>query len=390
MSSKQNFIKATQRDGVTQQTLYIDAGSAGEVAEVIKEKGSKRVLILSNKATLDYRPVEAMIKKYNDTGLRTFIYQRRNIVADSRDIEGALDMYKEYNCDTIVVVGNRHDIYVAKMTAVCATNPGKPASFAGIGNIKYDIKLLVCIVVDSTPTSATPECTFFDHYSNTWINCISQIMLPHIVVIDSEMMMRNNTETVAFSSLNALCFAIEAYLSPFAANNPEYKANAAVAIYKIIGRLDNLVADKLDPYLQTKVAVGGFYAGLSTVKLGFGYTYFIMHEMQIKYGCEYGVGMGRILVKVLREMLEFSADDMAEISRSQHFCTSSLDTISAAQTFIETVGDIYNKNTPDEVLPNMTPDDRQKIAENVRRVMTDMGYQPRIATDRLTGVLYNL
>ena len=65
MSSKQNFIKTTQRDGVTPQTLYIDAGSAGTMAEVLKEKGTKRVLILSNKATLDYRPVEAMIKKYN-------------------------------------------------------------------------------------------------------------------------------------------------------------------------------------------------------------------------------------------------------------------------------------------------------------------------------------
>ena len=98
MSSKQNFIKTTQRDGVTPQTLYIDAGSAGTMAEVLKDKGTKRVLILSNKATLDYRPVEAMIKKYNDSGIRTFIYQRRNIVADSRDIEGALDTYKEYDC----------------------------------------------------------------------------------------------------------------------------------------------------------------------------------------------------------------------------------------------------------------------------------------------------
>ena len=89
-------------------------------------------------------------------------------------------------------------------------------------------------------------------------------------------------------------------------------------------------------------------------------------------------------------MLEFSAPEMAEIARSQHFCTPSLDTISAAQTFIETVGDIYSKNLHDEVLPYMSPDDRQKIAESVRKMMTDMGYQPRIPTDRLTGVLYNL
>ncbi|SCW64433.1 Alcohol dehydrogenase, class IV [Ruminococcaceae bacterium YRB3002] len=390
MSGKLNFVKSTLKDGVTPQTLYIDKGAAGAIAGDLKERGSKRVLFISNKTIFDYRSVENVINKYNEAGLRTFKYQRRNIVADTRDIDAALSTYKEYNCDTIVVIGNRYDIAVAKMVAVCNTNPDKATSYEGIGNIKYDIKTLVAIEVDNTPAASMPECSFYDHESGRWYTCFSQIMLPHIVVIDSDMMMRNNSDMASFSALNALCVAIEAYLSPWAANYPDYKADAAVAIYKVFGRLNNLMADKVDGYLQTKVATGGFYAGLSTTRLGFGYTYFIMHHMQLKYNCDYGAGMGRILVGVLRELMEFYAEDIAELARSQHFCTTSLDTVSAAQSFIESVGDIYKKNMPDYQVPMMTPEDCQKIAEDTRRSLAEFGYLPRITTDRLVNILRTL
>ena len=390
MSGRLTFIKSTERDGITPQTLYIEEGAAGDIADVLKERGSKRVLILSNKNTFEYRAVDRIIDRYNEAGLRTFKYQRRIDVADSRDIEGGLATYKEYNCDTIVVIGNRYDISVGKMVAVSATNPGKPASFAGIGNVKFDIKTLVVIKIDGTPAASTPECSFYNQETDTWITCFSQIMLPHIVVIDSELMMRNNVELIRFSALNSLCVAIEAYLSPLTAANPEYKANAAVAIYKIFGKLDSLAADKLDGYLQTRVSMGGFYAGLAATKLGFGYSYFIMHKMQEMYGCNYGTGMGRILVAVLRELLEFSTEQMAALSRSQQFCTSSLDNLSAAQSFIESVYDIYRKNMPDPSLPVMSPADCRKIAEDTRRSLADMGFEPRISVERLEMMLRNM
>jgi len=390
MSGKLTFIKSTEKDGITPQALYMGAGAAGNIAEVLKERGSKRLLILSNKNTLEYRSVENVINKYNETGLRTFKYQRRNIVADSRDIEGALRTYKEYNCDTIIVIGNRYDIAVGKLTAVSATNSGKPASFAGIGNVHYDIKTLVVVKVDSTPAASSPESSFYNHETDTWVTCFSQIMMPQIVVIDSDMMVRNNTDLVGFSALNGLCMAIEAYLSPLASRYPQYKADAAIAIYKIFDKLDSLAADNIDGYLLTMISMGGFYAGLASSRLGFGYAFFIMHAMQSRFGCEYGSGMGRILVAVLKELLNYYADPMAELSRSQHFCTTSLDTLSAAQSFIESVNDIYKKNLHFDDIPVMTPDDMRKIADDTRRMMIEMGFTPKITSERLVDILKSL
>ena len=390
MSRDLTFIKSTDKDGITPQALYMGAGSAGDIADVLKERGSRRLLIISNKNTFEYRSVENVISKYNDAGLRTFKYQRRSNVADNRDIEGALGTYKEYNCDTIVVIGNRYDIAVGKLTAVSATNPGKPSSFAGVGNVHFDIKTLVVIKVDSTPAASTPECSFYNHDTDSWVTCFSQIMMPQIVVIDPDMMIRNNTDMVGFSALNGLCMAIEAYLSPLSARYPQYKANAAVAIYKIFGKLDSLVADNIDGYLLTRISTGGFYAGLATSRLGFGYSFFIMHAMQSRYGCEYGSGMGKILVAILKELLNFYAEPMAELARSQHFCTTSLDTVSAAQSFIESVNDIYKKNLHFDDIPVMMPEDMRKIADSTRNAMTEMGFNPRITPDKLVDILKTL
>ena len=387
MSGKLSFAKSTEKDGVTPQALYIDTGATGNIAEDLKKRGCKRLLILSNKSTFEYRSVDNVIKKYNDAGLRTFKYQRRNIVADSRDIEGALKTYKEYNCDTIVVIGDMHDISVAKMTAVSATNPNKPSAFAGIGSIKYDIGTLVAVKIDSAASASTPEASFFDFETGKWITCVSQIMMPQIVVIDSEMMRRVNDDMIRFSALDALCIAIEAYLSPYASDNPEYRANAEIGMYKIFGRLNNLVADTTDGYLLTKVSMGGFYAGLSATKLGFGYTHFIMHELQDRFGCEYGAGMGRILVAVLRELLEFVSEDLAECAKRQQLCNTSLDTISAAQMFIESVSDIFKKNMPDNDLPFLNREDCANIAESVRKSLVELGYKPRLSADRIASLL---
>ncbi|MBP5260898.1 MAG: iron-containing alcohol dehydrogenase [Clostridiales bacterium] len=387
MAGTMNFIKSTDRDGVTPQTLYIDAGSAGAIAETLKERGSKRLLILSNKSTLEYRAVEDTIRQYNEAGLRTFNYQRRNIVSDSRDIDGALKTYREYNCDTIIVIGSREDISVGKLTALAVTNPGKFTDLAGVGNVKFDIKTLVAIPVDSTASASTPESTFYDHETSSWNLCISQIMLPHMVVIDSDMLLRNANDSLALPALDALCMAIEAYLSPLGIKYPSYKADATVAIYKILGRLNRLMADNIDAYLQTKVAVGGFYAGLSTTRLGFGYTYFIMHKLQERAGCDYGFGMGKVLVAILRSLLEYKAQDMAELARLMHFCTPSLDTISAAQSFIDSVNDIFTKNTPPEKMLMLNPGDRSAIAEGAIKSMHEMGFETKISADTIENIL---
>ena len=113
----------------------------------------------------------------------------------------------------------------------------------------------------------------------------------------------------------------------------------------------------------------------------------MMHKMQERLGCEYGTAMGKILVAILKELLEFNAEDMARISRSQHFSTSSLDTLSAAQTFIESVSDIYKKNSPNEPFLNISPDDCVKIADDTRKALSELGFTPRISADRLVSIL---
>lgn len=386
--SKRSFIRYARKIDIDPQSIYFDSSIITNVVPELRARGTRRILIVCDPVTRKYKIFEDMLTAFLEQGFRVFAYKRTDGQLTTKDIVGGLKIYNDYNCDTIVSVGGTAEIDCAKLIAVLAANPEKSLSTAtGTDKFKNDIKTLCCIVSDNSASASTASAEYYSEETHKWETVLSPFLVPHVVVFDSEFSSRVPLETAVSSSLTALCLAIEAYTSPVADYFPEYRANAVVAITKIFGTIDKMYKKPTDSYIRKQISAGGFYAGLSSRKTGIGYAHIIMHCFVDKYNVPHGTGYCRILQLILKASLDKEKESLAILAREAHFCTMSIDTTSAAQSFIESITRLYQRVGGFDVIPHINEEDIDSIVAETEKEAVRFGLNKTIDTNTLRQII---
>lgn len=366
MSKKTSFISYANKSDIDTQSLYLDDKAAFSAVPELLKIGAKRVLVITDSVIRKHGAFERIISFLEENNLRVFIYCREDKMLTERDISAALKMFQEFNCNCLIPIGGTPDIDCGKIVGAMARNPSQSAvDLCDIKKFKIDIPILFCIVIDNSSSSATASAEFLGN-DGQWHTMMSNFLVPHIVAIESELSERVPIAVTIRSAFNALCMATEAYISPSAPQNPDYRANAVIACLNIFDTLEKVVENPSDTYLRRKLAVGGFYAGLASRKTGIGYAHIIMHAIISKKQILHGQGIGIILPSVLSESLETDSAALAELAREIPCCTRALDTMSAAQSYIEHINRLHKKLLSNETIP---PISHQEIDEMVSEIM---------------------
>ncbi len=346
MVGKKRFTKYANQSNVDSQSLFVDDDARLHLVDELKVRGSRRILIICNNTIRKLRPFNELIDKLNNEGFRTFVFCQTEMILMDRDIEGGLKVYGEYNCDTIVTIGGTCEIDCGKLIAALSANPVKVISqIVGVDKLPNDIPLLCTIMTENCASSTTASAEFFDNVAMKWRTVISGNLVPHIVVVDTDFSERVSFENTVSSALTALCVTIEAYISPVAKFYPEYRASAINSSMILFKNLEKFSNNSTDTFLRKQIAVGGFYSGLSTRKTGIGYAHIIMHTLVSKYNMVHGKCLPRILILVLKELQGNPeiCDGLADLAKASHFCSSSLASDVAAESFIYNLERLYGK-----------------------------------------------
>lgn len=393
MASKNKKVSYTRITDVDPQSLYLEDDARLHLVEELKSLKTRRILVVCDNSARRLRPFDELLECFAEGGFRVFIYcQTGNILVD-RDIEGGIKIYKEYNCDTIVVIGGTSEIDCAKLIAASVSNPGKTLDMlAGTNQLSYDIPAICSIMTENCASSTTASAEYLDTETNQWKTVLSGYLIPHMVVIDTDFSDRVAKEITINSALTSLCIAIEAYISPLAEQFTEYRVSALIACSIIFKNLEKYYNNSNDEFLRKQIAVGGFYAGLSARKTGIGYAHIIMHVLINHYGIAHGTGFTRILALVLQAQLgdEGICSALAEIAKTSHFCSQNLDDRSAAESLISNFTRICNKCASDENPLNIDKANIEAIVANVEREKRFYEIERDIDTRTLYSIISSL
>lgn len=370
MARNKRFVKYAKHSNVDSQSLYIDEDARLRLVDELKERGSRRILVVCDNSIRRLHPFDELIDVLNSEGFRTFVYcQPGNILMD-RDIEGGLKIYGEYNCDTVIAIGGTSEIDCGKLIAACVTNPVKSLSqFVGIDKINNEIPLLCTILTENCASSSTASAEFFDNTAGKWMTVISGCLVPHVVIIDTDFSERVALDNAVSSALSSLCITIEAYTSPVAGDFPEYRASAVIASMILFKNIEKFWNNTTDTFLRKQIAVGGFYAGLSTRKTGIGYAHIIMHTILSRYNVVHGTGLTRILLLVLQEQMADPkiCEGLAKLAKAAHFCSMNLANDRAAESLINNLKRLYTKVSGEKEEPLVHAEDIDSLVSEVER-----------------------
>ncbi len=386
------------------QKLTLGVIKAAKVSESELFEGENALMQLLLRVKEKYqRPfIITLEKKYRSQKINEFISQLENAtVYDAiyseptvKQTDETLKLYLENECDCVIAVGGGSVIDTAKITALRAANPE-----SDIDDIcKLDSFADACKPLFVAPTTAGTgsEVTLFavatQEEENKKRPFISDKYLPQAVALEPELTASVPVKSTAFTGIDALSHAVEAYISLFAGS---FEADAALApeiCSEIFGWLPVCCKEPSNLEARAHMQKASFNAGLAFRRIGTGYIHAVAHRLGEFCHIPHGLAIASVFTPVLKAYMPYSADKCARLAFATGVGKQDLSDKENADLFFEAVDKLISDIGIDADIAQIKLRE-EDIDDIVRRAQDEaklIGYPRPFSDEKLANLIRSI
>lgn len=274
--------------------IIFGKGSLGQLAEVVKNMGLKKVLIISG-PNLKARGLVDRVKN--------FIYEAECDVAEFTETEAnpsidtvrkAVEAFKEFEADGIIAFGGGSPMDVAKTVGVLAKYGGNVRDYEGSGKVPGKIVPMIAIPTTAgTGSEVTAASVITDREENYKAAIVSPYLIPDTAVLDPELLATMPASVAAATGVDAFVHALEAYVSKAA--SPMSDAVGEKAMELIGANIRRFVANHSDIEAAGAMLVGSTLAGIAFTWGRLGNVHAMSHPVSGFFNVPHGVANAILL-----------------------------------------------------------------------------------------------
>jgi len=278
-------------------------GRIKELSEICKNKGIKKPLVVTDNGSKNLKFIENILNDLEDHQLKPGLFS--NISPNPRDteiLEGKLN-FNNGNYDGIIAIGGGSGMDGGKSISLVANNDYDILDFEWEKKppkINKDNKFPPLICIPTTAgTGAETESSAMVTDTKLFVKwCIAHPkQKPIEVILDPELTLELPKNLTAWTGVDALVHAIEAYvIDDF---HPLCDASAIEGLRLIYPNLPNVYSDPSNIVARGKMLVGSCLAGISFLK-GLGFVHAISHMVGAEFDTQHGLTNAIVLPAVLR------------------------------------------------------------------------------------------
>lgn len=306
----------------------------------------------------------------------------------------ALAVCREAECDVIVAVGGGSCLDAAKAVAVMMTNEGRIGDYVGTQKLfaQRPLPLIAVPTTAGTGSEVTRMTVITDTENHVKMMLAHPELLPAVAIVDPLLTISCPPTVTAATGIDALCHAIEAFLSRRAHAATDIWAKAAIEL--IAKHLRRAYQDQHDIEARDKMALGSMLAGAAFSNASVALVHGMSRPIGAMFHVPHGVSNAMLLPAVLEYTKDSAVDRLAEIGR---LINPELKAFSEEVTAEETITEI-KQLCRDLDIPNMRTwgIDQQKFMEAISKMAADAlasgspGNNPKIPTHAEIVQLYQL
>nr|WP_047150971.1 iron-containing alcohol dehydrogenase [Aneurinibacillus tyrosinisolvens] len=282
-------------------------GSFAEIGGQAKKYG-KKALIVSDPIMEQIGNVELCVEHLRNEGLAIATYTGVDSEPTDIHVKEALSLFQTESCDVIVAIGGGSCIDTAKAVAALATNGGSMSDYMGNKKLftESPIPLLAVPTTAGTGSEVTKVTVITDTVQDIKMMVSQPALLPAVAIVDPQLTVSCPPSVTAATGVDALCHAIEAYISR--RSQPVTDTLALSAIELIVTHLRRAYENGNDIEARDKVALGSMLAGVAFSNA----SVTLVHGMSRPIGALFHVPHGVSNAMLLPAVLEFTKDSAAE------------------------------------------------------------------------------
>lgn len=363
--------------------------SCAELGTVFKKENSRSVLVVTDKGIINNGivvPVEEALKSNN---IKYVIYDNTQPNPTVANVEEALKIYRENNCDTLIAVGGGSVMDCAKGLGARVAYPNKQlGKMAGVLRVLRKIPTLIAIPTTAgTGSETTLAAVITDGETRHKYAIMSFPLIPHYAVLDARLTYSLPPHLTSTTGMDALTHAVEAYIGR--STTKKTRALALEATKLIFENIENAYADGKNHEARSNMLLAAYKAGISFSMSYVGYVHAVAHSVGGKYGIPHGLANAVIMPYVLEEYGVSAHKKLHELGVAAGVSTESDTHEVGAKKFIEAVKGLNARMNIPTTLKGIKSEDIPELARHAEKEANPLYPVPKLMTSRELEVFYH-
>mgnify|MGYP000153944954 CR=1 FL=1 len=301
---------------VLNETSYFGKGAREELPREIKERGFKKVLVVTDKALFEVGVTARVTEVLDKAGIEYSVYSEVKPNPTIKNVLDGLAKCKEFGADVIVAVGGGSSIDTAKGISILMTNPDRVdvVSLNGASNTKNKgLPLIALPTTSGTAAEVTINYVITDEERKIKMVCVDPHDIPILAIVDSDLMASMPKSIAASTGMDALTHAVEGYITK--AHNTMSDMFHMKAIQLIFANLPAAVNDKDEKAIEN-MGLAQYIAGMGFSNVGLGIVHSMAHQLGAVYDTPHGVACAMMLPIVMEYNADCTGEKYREIARA--------------------------------------------------------------------------
>ena len=298
----------------TPPKLLKGAGAVKELPKLIKSEGVKNVLVVTDKGLMGLHLLDSLFEGLEAEGIKYSVFDGVQPNPTIYNIEDALKIYKENNCEGFIAFGGGSPMDCAKVTAARVVKPKQtPSQMRGVLKV---LKKLPPFYAVPTTAGTGSECTIAAVISNPDTHeknsIMDPVLRPKYAVLDPELTAGLPPHITSTTGMDALTHAVEAYIGK--SNTKQTEEDAKIATKLVFENIEKAYVNGKDLEARENMLVASYHAGLAFTRAYVGYVHAIAHNLGGMYNIPHGLANAVILPYVLDYFGESAYKRLAELA----------------------------------------------------------------------------
>lgn len=280
------------------------------------------------------------------------------------NVNEALRLYKENNCQALIGFGGGSSMDCAKAVGACIARPHTPLmKMKGILKVLRPLPPLFAVPTTAgTGSETTLAAVITDAKTRVKYPINDFPLIPKYAVLDPEVTRSLPPFITASTGLDALTHAVEAYIGRSTTKKTRKAALKAVGL--IFDNLQNAYHDGNNMTARKNMLRASYYAGVAFTVSYVGYVHAVAHSLGGRYNIPHGLANAVLLPIVLRDYGSTIYRKLHELANAAGLSDASEADASAAEKFISAIENMLDEFSLGRTLSGIKVEDIPELARH--------------------------
>ncbi|WP_439236053.1 iron-containing alcohol dehydrogenase [Lonepinella koalarum] len=311
------------------------AGSIQQIAEVVQGFKAKNVVIITDSGVFKAGLINEPQTILQRAGISTHIIQDIPPEPTLEQVDQVYQQTKDLNAEMIIGIGGGSAMDAAKLVAIMLNNTITLQDVVS-GSAVFSQRGLPTLMIPTTSgtgSEATQNAIVLLPEKELKVGIVDEKLVPNCVILEPKMTIGLPPHITANTGIDALCHAIECYISK--KGNPFSDTFALKAIELITHNIRLAYTDGKNLVARENMLLGSYFGGVCIATSSTVAVHALSYPLGGKYHIPHGLSNAILLPDVMKFNLDACEEKFANVAKAMGLNITNLSQKQAARAMIE-------------------------------------------------------